>query len=140
MDLSYLPDLFFCQATMLGLLNSTTYLISDQPGIQLNCCVLHFDHTFIYLIACQDTYLCAESCCNGEKKDFQVESGPFQWQFFHKNAKKNIKLRNIQKIFNNSRTVSFFRYTGMVRYCVICINVSKIEVIYIIFLFCRRYM
>ena len=71
MDLSYLLDLFFCQATMLGLLNSTTYLISDQPGIQLNCCVLHFDHTFIYLIACQDTYLCAESCCNGEKRTFR---------------------------------------------------------------------
>ena len=91
---------------MLGLLNSTNYLISDQPGIQLNCCVLHFDHTFIYLIACQDTYLCAESCCNGEKKDFQVESGPFQWHFFHKNAKKNLKLRNIQKITWQAKSIS----------------------------------
>ena len=86
--------------------------------------------------------LCAEICCNrGEKKDFQVESGLFRdlfrgtsglQSFFSKYAEE--KKRHQQKYSTTTVGLSlFFRYTGMVRYCVICINVSKIEVIYIIF-------
>ena len=88
--------------------------------------------------------LCAEICCNrGEKKDFQVESGLFRdlfrgtsglQSFFSKYAEE--KKRHQQKYSTTTVGLSlFFRYTGMVRYCVICINVSKIEVIYIIFKF-----
>ena len=83
-----------------------------------------------------------------KKKNFQVESGLFRdlfrgtsgfQSFFSKYAEE--KKRHQQKYSTTTVGMSlFFRYTGMVRYCVICINVSKIEVIYIIFLFCRRYM